>query len=335
MKIYHHTDNDGYCAAAIAKNYLVNAFDIPTEYDFIPYTYGMELPIKEVNEGETVYILDLALDEKIFKLIKYCVESKAKVVHIDHHVSSNEFINKMNDSDKKILDQIKTFYVNELSATMLTFAYDCFNDDEKADVYGTDFYLTEDMSVLQVGNGDDARPYHVPLIIRYVNDYDLFTFELPETEAFEAGFRSYKHREEPWHKDWSKLFQAERALIPTIIEDGRIVIENDKKRYESIMKHAFVVDHVGDKEITCLCVNTDSGTSKVFGDKINDFPMACMYYYDGSINKWKYAFRSHDNGENVSAIAVSFGGGGHVHAAGCELPTNIFTDDVILKGYEI
>jgi oligoribonuclease NrnB/cAMP/cGMP phosphodiesterase (DHH superfamily) len=33
MKIYHHIDNDGYCAAAIAKNYLVNAFDIATEYD--------------------------------------------------------------------------------------------------------------------------------------------------------------------------------------------------------------------------------------------------------------------------------------------------------------
>ena len=35
MLVVHHTDNDGYCCAAIAKNYLVMAYDIPAEDDFI------------------------------------------------------------------------------------------------------------------------------------------------------------------------------------------------------------------------------------------------------------------------------------------------------------
>ena len=50
------------------------------------------------------------------------------------------------------------------------------------------------------------------------------------------------------------------------------------------------------------------------------------YYYDGSKKKWIFGLRS--LGElNVGKIAVTFGGGGHVNAAGFSLTHNPFLID--------
>jgi nanoRNase/pAp phosphatase (c-di-AMP/oligoRNAs hydrolase) len=57
-----------------------------------------------------------------------------------------------------------------------------------------------------------------------------------------------------------------------------------------------------------------------------------MYRYSGKYNKYKLEFRSGDNGIDVSEVAKQLGGGGHFHAAGCELGS---IDGVIIKDNDI
>ena len=60
--------------------------------------------------------------------------------------------------------------------------------------------------------------------------------------------------------------------------------------------------------------------------------MCVMYRYSGKYNKYKLEFRSGDNGIDVSEVAKQLGGGGHFHAAGCEID-NI--DHVILHKEQV
>ena len=110
-----------------------------------------------------------------------------------------------------------------------------------------------------------------------------------------------------------KLFQTENAFVPPIINEGYGIIKYNETRYELIRKHAFVVDTEYGQ---CICLNTDAGTSKVFGDLLDQYDFGCMFYYTGTA--WKYELRSaeRDGATNVADIAMSFGGGGHAHAAG-------------------
>jgi nanoRNase/pAp phosphatase (c-di-AMP/oligoRNAs hydrolase) len=64
----------------------------------------------------------------------------------------------------------------------------------------------------------------------------------------------------------------------------------------------------------------------VFGDEIKQYPMVCLFYYDGRAHLWKYSLYSDaETGADVEKIATAHGGGGHIHASG------FHSDELILK----
>lgn len=326
MLVLHHTDNDGFCCAALAKNYLVLAYDIPSDTDFITYYHGGQSPSTKLNrpirEGETVYILDLGLDEVIFDFIAKCLSEGAKVVHIDHHKSTLDYMEKLTDVQKNIYSQVTQFFETAVSATLLTYAYAMFDDTERTHPNDVDFGTTSDFSKLLIwAHTPKERIYHIPLVVRYVDDFDVWRFALDDTKAFHYGFDAAEYRRKPTTKEWKNLIYGDSDVVPKIIERGRIIFEDRKNQYNDIMKYAFETSVNG---IKCLALNTTAGTSEVFGKRIDDYPMCVMFFYNGAINKWKIEFRSGEHGMDVSTIAASFGGGGHFHAAGCTSDNIIF-----------
>ena len=102
MKCIHHNDDDGLCAAAIVRFYLKDKPEEPS--DFIMWKHGQELVLPEkLNEGETWYIVDLALDATIYTTIITLLAAGCKVVHIDHHKSGIEYYNNLTDVSKKAI----------------------------------------------------------------------------------------------------------------------------------------------------------------------------------------------------------------------------------------
>lgn len=326
MLVVHHTDNDGYCCAALAKNYLVMAYDIPAEEDFITYYHGGVIPEEKlkrpIREGETVYVLDLGLDDVIFDFIAKCRSEGANVVHIDHHKTTQEYINAMSPVMKEIYAGVVSFIETAVSASYLTYAYAMFDENERKNPNDVNFASTSNYAKMVIDpNTSKERIYHVPLVVRYVDDFDVWRFALEDTKAFHYGFDAVEYRRKPFGKEWKELIYGDSTVVPKIIERGRIIESDRRMQYDDNMKYAFETFIGGCR---CLAVNTTAGTSEVFGKKIDDYAMCVMFFYNGAINKWKFEFRSGERGIDVSAIAKEFGGGGHFHAAGATSDKLIF-----------
>ncbi|AKB50132.1 hypothetical protein MSBRW_0879 [Methanosarcina barkeri str. Wiesmoor] len=82
--IYHHDDNDGYCAAAIAgASYDRNEFDIK----FVAINYGKESWSEgEIKAAEKVWLLDFTSDN-MEEFVKVC---GPKLIWVDHHKTAVE-----------------------------------------------------------------------------------------------------------------------------------------------------------------------------------------------------------------------------------------------------
>jgi len=81
MKVFYHSDLDGYCSAAIVKSYLKEHYPNIIA-DFFEVDYNRKFPFSEIQEDEIVYVVDFSLDwNKLLDITK-------NVIWIDHHVSA-------------------------------------------------------------------------------------------------------------------------------------------------------------------------------------------------------------------------------------------------------
>ena len=49
----------------------------------------------------------------------------------------------------------------------------------------------------------------------------------------------------------------------------------------------------------------------------------CIFIYEKAFNEYKVSLRSNDY-VDVSKVAAYFGGGGHIHAAGCTMQGSVY-----------
>jgi len=143
-----------------------------------------------------------------------------------------------------------------------------------------------------------------PLLLQYIQDRDLWLFELQNSSEVSAALRSYPRDFEVWST----------LSLDALVSDG-IAIQRAKR--------VQVADHV---EIAALrnvggylvpVVNATCHLSDI-GDQLNarypDSPFAACYF-DRADGKRQWSLRS--RGEfDVSEVAERFGGGGHQNAAG-------------------
>ena len=94
MKLFHHTDNDGLMSGSIIYNTFMNKEDWSLSLrnkDVKMYNYNENFPIKysDINYGETVFFVDLCIDDNICEAIINLIKLyNCKIVYIDHHLKS-------------------------------------------------------------------------------------------------------------------------------------------------------------------------------------------------------------------------------------------------------
>ena len=323
MRCIHHTDDDGLCSASIVGSLFADR--ILTDDDFIPYTHGMDLKLPDdLKEKEKWYIVDLALDEVIFGAIKQLVEAGCEVIHIDHHQSGIDYYESLSEEDQAIMNsnQVIFYWDTSCSASLLTWIYSSMDDKERlapaAIEWRYDEHLPKHSKFMLSSRPADYKMY-IPQVVRYVNDWDIWEFALADTREFHTGFKSEPDKK-PLGETWKFMYGNERIAITKTINDGRANLKYEANMYEHIVKNGFEATvHTSKGDITAFMVNSPVGDGTLFGDKRHEYPMCILYHYDGRMNTTKYSFYSDEGvGIHVNEIAAEFGGGGHLHAAGCQ-----------------
>ncbi len=324
MKCIHHNDDDGLCSAAIVRFYLKDKPEEPS--DFIMYKHGQELNLPEkLNKDEIWYIVDLAMDDEIYTTIIKLLAADCKVVHIDHHKSGIEYYENLSDEAKDAIKDVVKFYETSVSGSMLTFLYAQMNEDMRKDPMNlTDVELKPNHSKYAIfDTSTEGKPPivgDIPIVIRYVDDWDMQSNLLPDTTAFHHGFADEADKS-PCADVWMHLFTQERFTIGPMVQKGNIFSSIYEKLNKNGIEHGFETTLCGHK---CFATNTTAGDVKMFNSIRENYDVCCKFSYDGSIQKWTYFLVSGNGSVDVSEIAKKFGGGGHAMAAGCQTDYIIF-----------
>ena len=358
-KILHHNDDDGRCAAYIVRQDIIGATETVLPTDFIEYNYlgNLEKKYPELRDGERVYIVDICMDDEILKFIKYCVEHNAHIVHIDHHASGIKMMGTTVDPDS--IPRYTYFMKNGISGSMLTWIYaNVFNDEDRLDPMEAKFDFDSDdlrercCRIDDFGTPIDADDkkilsetmiLHVPDVVRFIDDNDIWKQKIVETKSFSAGFRlcSNKH---PLSHIWIDLFDETNSLqsdiLKGIMNDGESILRYREVTDAINLRNGFFIN-VDGHDVVFL--NTVEGNSMIFQEMYDNADAVCKYNFNGDC--YIYTFYSKDDGADVSELVKYLeeafknthdfiSGGGHVHAAGCSFKKNFIPDmDIDKKGY--
>ncbi|MBW2540914.1 MAG: hypothetical protein JRF15_02390, partial [Deltaproteobacteria bacterium] len=157
-------------------------------------------------------------------------------------------------------------------------------------------------------------------LLRYVQDQDLWTWELPESEAVNAAIGSYPRSQE----DWDKL--AARP-IGSLAEEGRPIVRASRIEVARAMAHAHPVA-IGNLRIEAVNarhpraeIGHELATRAKYGQ-----PWGIVYrVVGGRVDCSIYSLGDCD----ASAIAVRFGGGGHRNASGFSVSLQTWLEDFV------
>jgi oligoribonuclease NrnB/cAMP/cGMP phosphodiesterase (DHH superfamily) len=152
-----------------------------------------------------------------------------------------------------------------------------------------------------------------PALIEYVEDRDLWKFELGDSRAYNA----YVSTVEQTFSHWTWL---SRLLADSVIERGRSVLLYIDKYVKSMSAHANYFDYEGSKIpiVNAPYINT----SELVGFLAQDALFAVGWFQRGDGN-YQYSLRSKGLFD-VSELAAKYGGGGHRNAAGFVVPYRVF-----------
>ncbi|PIR07177.1 phosphohydrolase [Candidatus Jorgensenbacteria bacterium CG_4_10_14_0_8_um_filter_39_13] len=168
----------------------------------------------------------------------------------------------------------------------------------------------------------------LPRILKYIEDVDLWHFKIPQTREVFAALTSFDYNFKKWDKfavDLEKpVWRKQKIAI------GKIILQNENKLIEKIIKNAQLVKISGYKT---LAVNSPIFDSEIGHALAKKFPpMGIVWFVKNG--RRKFSLRS-DGKVDVSEIAKCFGGGGHKAAAGFTLDSKKpFPWKVLKNSYE-
>lgn len=147
-------------------------------------------------------------------------------------------------------------------------------------------------------------------LVRLVDDRDRWVFKYPETKAFHAGLFSRPYKIGEWNK-------VSHSCLSVALEGEAILRKHWKDIRELLDVMTVVRDVAGTAVPTAnLPYTSASDACQELLDRHPEAPFAVCWFKrkDG---KMVFSLRSRNGSDvDVSAVAKTFGGGGHKHAAG-------------------
>lgn len=160
----------------------------------------------------------------------------------------------------------------------------------------------------------NAVPYvlqHAEWLVNYVQDRDLWQWKLPDSRLVSAAIESYARTFEEW--------DSLAGMAHDDLRQAGEVIERYRQRcIESAVALARRVEIAG-HVVLCANVSEMRFGSDTAHELADGQPFGAYWFLraDGIV---QFGLRSREDGVDVSEIARQYGGGGHKHAAGFQVP---------------
>jgi len=161
-----------------------------------------------------------------------------------------------------------------------------------------------------------------PKFINYIEDRDLWNWELEYSKEFSAAFDMVPFEFEEFEKfEDSSVFDGACKRGSYILAYSKTVI---KKVSEQAQKRK-----MDGKDV--LVVNSSHWMSEIGARLSPDCDFALIWYWDHEDKHTKVSLRAFHETVDVSEIAKTFGGGGHKKAAGFQLSKGKHIEDLFDK----
>lgn len=161
----------------------------------------------------------------------------------------------------------------------------------------------------------------VPELLAYVEDQDLWSWKLADSEAVNAAISSHPHSLETWER-------LAALPIAELAGQGESIVRANRVEVERAVRSASPIA-IGERRVEA--VNARTNRAKV-GHELAERaaygePWGCVYRIEGSrVNATLYSIGDFD----VARVATSFGGGGHKNAAGFTVSIEEWVRDYVV-----
>ena len=153
-----------------------------------------------------------------------------------------------------------------------------------------------------------AHDRPVPWLLNYIQDKDLWTWALPLSREINAAIASHPFEFQIWNHFKQKELEQE----------GLAILRYEHELVTKLAGQAVLVEFQG---ATVPSVQSAILTSQI-GERLSADAPFCLIWHDRDGRRY-FSMRSREDGTDVGAIAASFGGGGHTHAAGFSVPLGL------------
>lgn len=287
--IYHSPCDDGFGAAWAAWKRWGD------EVEYLPATYGKPAP--DVT-GKNVLIADFSFKELV--LIDMAKQARSIIV-LDHHKTAEEDLRRLPALYEPGLEDVDR-QLRELADASVPQILCRFDMDRSGARLAWDFCHPGEQ---------------VPDLIRFVEDRDLWRFDLPQTRAFSLWLRGHPYD----FKNWDRINRMlEGPQAAALIQQAMAVQTFYDQKIAEIVTTArwLKINNIPVPVANC----TWAFASDVAHALLVKHPEAAFAatYYDRGDGSRTYSLRSEDERDDVSIHARRYGGGGHRNAAGFEVP---------------
>jgi uncharacterized protein len=188
---------------------------------------------------------------------------------------------------------------------------------ELHDISNTRFDMTKSGAMLAWEYFHPGK--EAPKFIQYIQDRDLWKWELPYSKEFSAAFDMV-----PWEFEEYEKFEDD-SVFDDAVKRGSYILAYSKtvikKVCDKASRRVF-----GGKDV--LVVNSSHWMSEIGASLSKDCDFAMIWYYDHVERNYKCSLRAFLDTIDVSEISKKFGGGGHKKAAGFVLPLENHPDSI-------
>ena len=204
-----------------------------------------------------------------------------------------------NSTTKRLMKEAKSFLIIDHHKSAMV---------ELHDVSCTRFDMNHSGAMLSwkyFHPGKDA-----PRMIKFIEDRDLWKWEIPYSKEFAAAFDMVPFDFEEFDK------YLDDSAVDSAQERGAYILAYSKTVISKIAKHASP-RKMGGKDV--LVVNSPHWMSEIGAALSPKCDFALIWFYDHDSRQVKVSLRAHHEDSDVSEVAKRFGGGGHRKAAGFSL----------------
>lgn len=228
--------------------------------------------------GKDVILVDFAYPEEAMHEIIRVAES---VTVLDHHISAIHYLQPL--MDQGIIDGILD---TERSGAVLAWHW-CYGRSE------------------------------VPALLRYIQDRDLWKFELPGSKEVSAAIFSYPYSFDVWDT-------LHKSPIDNLVQQGYAIRRKQEKDLDELLPqlaHDYLLGGLYLAIVANVPYTLGSDACHWLLEKHPEHDIAASYYDTEELRC--YSLRSRANTVDVSLVAKYFGGGGHKCASGFKIPRSL------------